>query len=94
MSYPLNGNYDLLVNNRMQAIARETSVERQLIKKGRLAEYNTAYQDSIDRGAMVEIGQGDIDRWLRDPGHRIHYTGHHAVMKESSKSSAWSMTAR
>ena len=85
MSYPLNGNYDLLVNNKMQAIARETSVERQLIKSGRIEEYNAAYQDSIDRGAMVEIHQDDIDRWLSDSTHRIHFTGHHAVYKDLSK---------
>ena len=85
MSYPLNANYDLLVNNKMQAIARETSIERQLIKNGRLEEYNAVYQDSIDRGAMVEIHQDDIDRWLSDTSHRIHFTGHHAVLKDSSK---------
>ena len=85
MSYPLNANYDLLVNNKMQAIARETSVERQLLKNGRIDEYNAVYQDSIDRGAMVEIHQDDIDRWLSDPSHRIHFTGHHAVLKDTSK---------
>merc|ERR1711940_475937 len=81
MSYPLNANYDLLVNNRMQVIARETSVEKQLIKLGRLEEYNAAYQDSIDRGAMAEISQKDIEAWLSDPTHRIHYTGNDSKMK-------------
>ena len=85
MSYPLNSNYDMLINNKYQAIARETSVERQLIRKGRLEEYNQAYQDSIDRGAMVEISEADIDHWLSDPSHRIHFTGHHPVYKDSSK---------
>ena len=85
ISYPLNQNYDLLVNNKMQAISRQTSLERKLLKMDRMDEYNACYQDSIDRGVMVEITDSDIDDWLRDPNHRVHFTGHHAVLKDSSK---------
>ena len=85
ISYPINENYSILVNNKLQAVARQTSVERKLIKMGRLDEYNACYQDSIDRGVMVEIFDADIDEWLKDPNHKIHFTGHHPVFKDTSK---------
>ena len=51
----------------------------------RLEEYNACYQDSIDRGVMVEIFDANIDEWLKDPDHKIHFTGHHAEFKDASK---------
>ena len=47
--YPMNEHYYKLEDNRKQAISRQSSVEKSLIRKGMLEPYNANYQEAIDR---------------------------------------------
>ena len=86
LRYPVNDNYLLLQDNRAQIIKRQESVERRLIKKGDQEKYNDNYRDAINRGVLTRVTDKMIEEYKSIPGNRIHYTGHHAVYKESSKS--------
>ena len=84
-SYPLNDNYDDLVNNFSQAVQLEKSVEKTLKKLGLEDTYNIAFQEIVDRGAIVKVSWKEIEDWLAAGG-RIHFIGHHGVFKEASLS--------
>ena len=49
-----------------------------------MEEYNANYKDAIDRGAMIEVTNEEIKAW-KEKGNKVHYTGHHPVFKETSK---------
>ena len=83
--YPMNDNVKLLKDNRSQAIARQTSVEKGLKKMGRTDEYNKCFQDILDRGAMVPVTDEELKKH-KEAGGVVNYTEHHPVFKETSLS--------
>ena len=80
--YPVNDKINLLKNNYHQAVKRQESLERSLMRKGALDQYNRNFDDVVQRGAIVKISREDLRRY-EAMGHPVHFIGHHAVWKES-----------
>ena len=78
--YPLIKDPALLTDNRAQAIAIETSVQKKLKKNGQLAAYNDVVKDYIQRGVFKELSQEEMDNWSKP----VNYMSHHGVPKPKS----------
>ena len=59
-SYPFIENPSVLRDNYGQAMACMRNLESQLIKQGRLEEFNAAFQDIIDRGVFRRMDAQDF----------------------------------
>ena len=50
--YPFQGDPNVLVNNKPQAIAMLKNLEKRLISKGQMEEFNAQFQDTVQRGVF------------------------------------------
>ena len=80
MYYPLLKDGKVLGDNKQQAIGVARGLEHSLIKKKQLDEYNSAFDDFIERGVIREISQEELDSWEGD----CNYISHHGVIKPGS----------
>ena len=62
-SYPFVTSPTVLQNNYSQAVACMKSLEAKLKKQNRLAEFNDAFKDIVDRGVFKELSSQAIDDW-------------------------------
>ena len=90
--YPVNDNINLLRNNYHQAAKRQASLERSLFRRDAMEQYNANFRDVLSRGAIVEVSREDLRRY-EAMGNPVHFIGHHAVYKDTSKSSPIRMVA-
>ena len=77
-SYPITGDPSQLQDNEWQAAAMAASLERQLIKRGKLDVYCQEFQDYLDRGVLVEVSRKDIEEHKKQGG-LINFISHHGV---------------
>ena len=80
MLYPAVKDFSLLGNNREQALGRASSLEKRLLKTGRKSAYDEQLQDSITRGAILEIPDDEM-RTYDGP---FNYVDHHGVESENN----------
>ena len=73
--YPMTKDPALLRDNRAQAIAIETNVQKGLIKNGLLETYNDVVRDYIDRGVFRKIPKEELEAWDGP----VNYVTHHGV---------------
>jgi hypothetical protein len=62
-AYPFIESPTVLKNNYSQALACLRSLETQLRKKGRLDEFNIAFQDIVDRGVFRELTPHEVSSY-------------------------------
>ena len=79
--YPYNEKVTLMHDNQHQAEKRAVSLEKSLVKRGYLEEYNKAVQDYIQRGVWVTVPRSEIDEWKSKYLH-IHFMAHNCIVKE------------
>ena len=84
-TYPVVGDIHAFVDNRDQAITRQTATRNSIKKKGILDQYNEQFQDYISRGVLKETSVQEIEDW-KEGGGSVHYCAHHGVEKPSSLS--------
>ena len=70
-----------LTDNKGQAIGYQRSVERKLIKKGEIDQYNEELRSSLNKGYLKKLENDDLQEY-KGP---ISYVGHHPVYKLESK---------
>ena len=56
----------MLSDNRGQVVKMATGLERRLKRQGHLDAYNKEVQGYLDRGAVREISQDEMDTWGGD----------------------------
>ena len=66
-------------DNKWQAVAMSTSLERQLRKSGMLQVYNKEFQDLLDRGVVKTVTAEQIAAW-KERGGQVSYISHHPVL--------------
>lgn len=79
-SYPTTGDLAQLKDNRMQAIACETSWERKVDLMGKRKDYNQEVAGYVERGTFVRLSEEEMDSWKG----AVNYISHHGVLKPSS----------
>jgi hypothetical protein len=61
--YPFNTMAERLIDNYNQARGLMSRMESQLLKKGRLDEFNRQFQDNVDRGVFRPIPKEEADQY-------------------------------
>jgi hypothetical protein len=61
--YPFNTMVERLIDNYNQVRGCMSKMEAQLLKKGRLEEFNRQFQDNVDRGVFKPIPREEADRY-------------------------------
>ena len=82
VAYPYIKDPAALRNNRGAVTKMAEKLEVRLKREGRLAEYNTEFQGFLDRGAIREVSDSELDEY-NGP---TQYVSHHPVYKEGTGS--------
>ena len=80
VSYPFSEDPAILPNNKNQVIRIAERLERQLMKNGRLSNFNSEFDRMLSRGTLVELSQEEIDMW-EGP---VHYISLQHVQNDES----------
>ena len=78
--YPAIKNFNILSDNREQALGRARSLEKRLIKTGRKEAYDEQLQDFITRGAIDKITDEEMENYRG----AVNYVDHHGVLSDSN----------
>ena len=66
-------------DNKWQAVAMASSLEKQLQKSGLTERYNQEWQGLLDRDTIRKVSKEEIEAWKRK-GNSISYISHHPVL--------------
>ena len=66
-------------DNRWQAVAMASSLEKQLQKSSLVDKYNLEWEGLIDRDTIRKVTKEEIEAWKRE-GKKVNYISHHAVL--------------
>ena len=79
-------------DNRWQAVAMASSLEKQLLKNDMVEKYNGEWQGLVDRGTIKKVSQEEIASW-KAKGGNISYISHHPVISPDKATSKCRLVA-
>ena len=92
VKYPVVGDLEKMKDNRYQVVSMAKGLERKLVKKKQLEDYNKVFKEYVDRKVLVPVSAQEIKDW-QESGGKIHYISHHGVVNDNSASTPLRLVA-